>query len=334
MTKKEFKDAMHRGLGRCVYAVGQNPDKYRDIVLSACRKNIAYDAQSEGTRSWYMYTLANAYQDKEPFILAAAEALQKYRPNRGWDLLHLSELLMYFSCDGHEIARQALEDKYKEFLADMYARKRRPNGIFHILSDLEQLGLVLAVDRDSTLSIARDFGRLYREKPYMADGDFSWFYESKVKQHQKALERAAKKDEYIACLLQREQAWLNRFKENRLPQRTRLPDDNTPEDYSLLETILRERIAARDWDGVHAAGLDAFRAFGKGSGMPRPKHLLPLIYEYTPCSYCRENALMCMSRHRMLTTGILEECLYDSNKDIRRYAAKQHHIRETRQFVK
>ena len=58
MTKKEFKAAMRRGLGRCVMAVRQKPEKYRDIVLWACKRNLAYDAQSEGTRSWYAYTMA------------------------------------------------------------------------------------------------------------------------------------------------------------------------------------------------------------------------------------------------------------------------------------
>ena len=81
MTKKEFKEAMLRGLGRCVLAVRAEPEKYRDLVLWACKRDFAYDAQIEGTRSWYTYTLANAYPDKETFLNAAAEALKKYRPN-------------------------------------------------------------------------------------------------------------------------------------------------------------------------------------------------------------------------------------------------------------
>lgn len=36
MTKKEFKAAMLRGLGRCVQAVEREPEKYRDLVLWAC----------------------------------------------------------------------------------------------------------------------------------------------------------------------------------------------------------------------------------------------------------------------------------------------------------
>lgn len=428
MTKKEFKAAMLRGLGRCVIAVRQEPEKYRDLVLWACKRNYAYDAQSEGTRSWYTYTMANAYPDKETFISATAETLKKYRPNGSWDLLHLSELLMFFAMDGYESARKALEEKYREVLAGMFARKRRPNRVFHQLSDLEQLGLVLAADSKSFLRIARDFGRLYREKDYLQDGDFAWFFASKGDRYRKAMERAAKKDEDIAGFLRREQASIVRMEASRL-QRKALPPEqrkgivlsrwlakkndpemmeryacayraetqpearaealeafcfcpypgdpqpviedtqspcealqNTawralehlrhpsvrsfalgnaadgihtpgnfgllvtnylPQDAQLLEKLLYERITAGDWDGVHAAGMDIYRAFDKDSGIPHPKHLLPLLYEYTPCSFCRESAITYMAVHRMLTKGILEECLFDSNDDIRRYAAKR-----------
>ena len=206
MTKKDFKEAMLRGLGRCVIAVQKEPEKYRDLVLWACKRNYAYAAQSEGTRSWYTYTMVKAYPDKETFIDAAAEALKKYRPNGSWDLLHLSELLMFLAQDGYESAQQTVEKKYQEILTTVFARKHRPNRIFHELSDLEQLGLVLAVDSKSFLRIAGDFGRLYREKKYMLDGDFAWFFSSKGGQYRKTMERAAHKDENITCFFQRESA--------------------------------------------------------------------------------------------------------------------------------
>ena len=428
MTKKDFKASMLRGLGRCVKAVRQKPEKYRHIVLWACTRDIAYDAQCEGTRSWYVYTMVNTYTDKKPFINAAAEALKKYRPNGGWDLLHLSELLMFFALDGDEFARQAVEEKYNELLIAMRNRKSRPNRVFHTLSDLEQLGLVLTVDRASFLRVAEDFGRLYQEKQYMQDGDFAWFFASKGDQYKKTMERAAQKNENIACFLQREQAsiaameanwerrkanpqekltgvrlsrWLAKKADKEMIERYALayreqtqpelradaleafvscpyPDDpqpviedaqsaceklrNTawealenvrhpavrtfaltnaakgictpenfallvtnyiPEDGTVLEDLLCELIAARDWDGVHAAGMDIFRAFYEDSQIPHPKHLLLFLYTYDPCSYCRESAVQYMSKHRMLTKEILEECLYDSNDDIRRIAEKR-----------
>jgi len=97
----------------------------------------------------------------------------------------------------------------------------------------------------------------------------------------------------------------------------------TSEDAVMLEELLRELIAAKDWDSVHAAGMDILRLFDKDSTIPRPKHLLPLLYEFTPCSFCRESALVSMSRHRMLTREMLEECQFDCNDDIRSMAAKR-----------
>lgn len=424
MTKKEFKAAMGRGLGRCVTAVKQQPEKHWEAVLWACCRDIAYDAQCEGTRAWYVYAMASSYPDQEPFVRAAAEALGKYRSNGSWDLLHLSELLMHFAADGNETAKAALEEKYRELLAGMRSRKRRPNRIFHELSDLEQLSLVLAVDSKSFLRIAEDLGSLYRDKRYLLDGDFPWFFEARGQRYRKTMERAAKKNESIACFLRREQAsiaeevnrqptppekrrgillsrWLAKeadeatveryaqaYREETQPQLraealkafgwcpypgdplpviedTRsdceelqnaawlalenlrhpavrsfalanaaqgihtpenfalLVTNYLPEDETLLETLLAERIASGDPDDIHAAGMDILRAFRKGSGIPHPKHLLPLLYEQDPCSCCREKVVRNLSAHKMLTPQLLEECRNDSNEDIRQYAAKR-----------
>lgn len=428
MTKKEFKEAMLRGLGRCVIAVRKEPEKYRDIVLWGCKRDFAYDSQSEGSRAWYVYTMVNAYSDREIFISAAVEALRKYRPRGGWDLLHLGELLSYFAQDGYESARQALEEKYRQILVSMFARQRRPGRVFHELSDLEHLALVMATDRKTFLRVAGDLGRLYREKNYLYDGDFSWFFASEGRRYKSSMEAAARRDENIACFLRREQAYID-LREKQWQQRKEKDDKNrtglrlsrwlrkkadketieryaaayreqtlpdlraealmaftncpypgdpqlligdalsehtelrrvawqalenirhpavrafahynaekgdrtaenfallvtnyTPEDAALLESLLLERIAQKDWDAVHGAGMDVYRAFHDDIAIPHPKHLLPLLYEYTPCSFCRESAFVYLSRHRMLTGEMLEECLFDCNDDIRKKAEKR-----------
>lgn len=423
MTKSEFKSAMLRGLGRCVYAVQQEPEKYRDIVLWACTRDIAYDTQCEGTRCWYVYTMVNAYSDKEPFVAAAVEALKKHKPRYGWDMAHLSQLLMFFAEDGHDGARQALEEKYRERLEALLCRSCRPNGVFHELSEFEELGMILAVDRASTLRVIRDLGRLYRETNYLYDGEFMWFYSDKAERYRKTLEKAAMKDVNIADFLERERKDYNAQKQEktkapadlnefRLSRRLRRAEAETVEDYArayreqtdpetraealeafslcpypdnpqpiiedtaapnealqsaawralenlrhpavrrfalenaaqgvhtcenfsilcrnyqprdaeLMERFLRRMVAEKDWDSLHGAGMSIFDTFRKGSGIPHLKHLLPLLYEYTPCSCCRENALRYMARHRMLTKEVLQECCYDSSYHIRRFAEKR-----------
>ena len=423
MTKKEFKSAMLCGLGRAVTAVIEEPEKYRSLVLWACNKNISYDAQCEGTRASYVYKMASCYPDKETFISAAAEALNKYRSNSSWDLLHLCELLSCFASDGYDSARKALRDKYNQLLADMQRRNRRPNRIFYEMGDLEQMGIVLAENRKAFLKIVKDFGRLYRSKKYMIDGEFPWFFTSKCAQYKRTLEKAARYDEDVACFLKREQAgeeirnsggtppheksdymlhrqiaknaddktlkeYAQKYRDEVRPELrakalevfiwSLYPDDPqpiindtqsscdtlrktawwaleklrhpavrsfaltnaasgintaenfsllitnyTPKDANLIEKTLREIISKENKDDIHAAGMDVLRAFHKGSDIPHPKHLLPYIYQSTPCSCCRESIVACMAKHRMLTNEILRECLYDSSFEIRSYAEKK-----------
>lgn len=102
-----------------------------------------------------------------------------------------------------------------------------------------------------------------------------------------------------------------------------------PKDGKLMEQLLQEMIIQKDWDGVHAAGMAIYSTYHESSGIPHPKHLLPLLYEYNLCSFCRESALGYMSKHRMLTKEMLEECLYDSNEDIRHMAAKRLTLKES-----
>lgn len=429
MTIKEFKAAMLRGLGRCILALQHEPEKFRQTVLWACQRNIAYDAQSEGTRSWYVYAMASAYPDPETFIQAASKALQKYRSHSGWDLLHLSELLMFFATDGHQDAKLAVEEKYRDLLEAMYQRKRRPKGLFHTLSDLEQLGLVLCTDDQAFLRIAGDFGKLYQEKAYMEDGDFEWFFASKGSLYQSTMEQAAEKDANIAYFLHREQTAIDTWEKRRIQHSTSTPqeltgvrlsrwlakhadfatltqyaeiylnqsqpdlrakaleafslcaypNDPTPiiedtcsacedlrraawdalenlrhpkvrsfalnniqnglrtlenfallmvnyshQDAELSKELLQELIDTEDADKIHSAGFSIFRAFSEGSQISPPVHLLPLLYEYNPCSYCRETTLQYLSEHQMLSQDILKECLYDSNSDIRRMAEKEY----------
>lgn len=55
---------------------------------------------------------------------------------------------------------------------------------------------------------------------------------------------------------------------------------------------------------------------------PAPKSALQFIFDTTYCSECRYDALRQMGRRHMLTSGMLEECQFDSNDDIRSYARR------------
>ena len=72
------------------------------------------------------------------------------------------------------------------------------------------------------------------------------------------------------------------------------------------------------WHGQLIALLDA-----EEDGAKTPPELLLHYYEKGYCSWCRHTLLRRMSRRRLLTPEILAECLWDSNGDIRTWAAKR-----------
>lgn len=61
LTKQEVKHAIQRGLGRGYLAVRDDPERYRELVLWACGRNLAFDTQCEGIRAWYDYQLILCY---------------------------------------------------------------------------------------------------------------------------------------------------------------------------------------------------------------------------------------------------------------------------------
>ena len=101
-----------------------------------------------------------------------------------------------------------------------------------------------------------------------------------------------------------------------------------PEDEARLNALLQaypvDYACKSNWHWLHLAIFDLFE---KDSGVDSPpKHLLPLVYETTLCSCCRETAARLMGRYRMITPELWEEQLHDSSDKIRK-AAEAHFCR-------
>lgn len=190
MTKKEFKEAMKRGLGRCVLELENTsrPEKYQDIVLWGCTRNLSYDVQSEGTRAGYIYGLIQAFPDKTPFLQELLAHFQKCRSNGGWKLAHVCRLLSYFAADGSGEALSALWGRYDSLYQVLWKRSvpwegqdREENGPFPERDDFEELSIDLVDCAEDTVSvylkIAEDMGRLYLAGSLDKGWDFSWFHD-------------------------------------------------------------------------------------------------------------------------------------------------------------
>lgn len=75
-----------------------------------------------------------------------------------------------------------------------------------------------------------------------------------------------------------------------------------------------------EWHGAFSSVMDNFE---DRSIKNSPKELLLYMYENTLCSFCRCVVVKEMGRRRMLTDELLQECLYDSNNEIREYAKRR-----------
>jgi len=89
------------------------------------------------------------------------------------------------------------------------------------------------------------------------------------------------------------------------------------DDHILIESALDRQANENDFHWTAHRAVDVFRA------NPQAPALAPLlkIYEKCRCSLCRNGAVKIMVERRIIPPPILEECLHDSNEDIRQIAS-------------
>lgn len=179
MTKKDFKYDMQRGLGSCVLELQgtQDIEKYRPLVLWGCSRDMAYDAQSEGCRSVYLYRLITQFPDHMPFIDILEKRLFQNMRSRGWEFLQDCEILSYFALDGEKRAWDILRSCYRELYQILCRkRKRTKEGLLPERDNFESLCLTLVTMRPGMYQmLVRDIGILIESNSLYTASDFMWF---------------------------------------------------------------------------------------------------------------------------------------------------------------
>lgn len=340
MTTEQFHNALLKGRGQCVLAVREDPEKYREEVMWACRELVSFDTQCEGSKSWFIHELVSCYPDRTPFVRAACDALIGCPSDGSWHLSSLAELVELFLQDGSQAAWKALMKKYHQLYHQMlHAGPPEDCCYWAARDDYERLAVLFGWNRDYCLDIARDMGRLSLETQWLKDYDFYWFYDTKCRRYLRALTRAVETDPLLAEFFRvHEEAWQKfeaqlaqrRGKRKRFPPSR--PDeaqdpfgafcaDYKPRDEAVMLDYLQNQIidfeCTTSWHGDQLSVLTMDK-----QKFPAPKAALQFIFENTYCSECRCDALRQLGRRRMLTRELLKECLFDSNDDIRAYARR------------
>lgn len=134
---------MRRGLGSAIvylHSVGDK-DRYRDLVLSYCLRDIGYDVQVEGTRGTYLsfaIRALDAWEDvKRPIV-------DKFLSDRYDDRLaqQLTDLLAAFAGETDGAAKSALRSRYEQLVAERRLRNgaRKSAGLMWEEVALARLG--------------------------------------------------------------------------------------------------------------------------------------------------------------------------------------------------
>ncbi len=188
--------------------------------------------------------------------------------------------------------------------------------------------------------MATDIGRLFVNNKLFDGGSFCWF---SLGSYFKQLARKKNKNKYQTVFVnavneyESEQERIRRERENdpnylaerterrkKFLERELFSEIPLPKDEKGLVKLLTEIETDSANESVwHSFHSDIFEMFKRKTAPKYLKAALPIIYNTTRCSFCRKSALREMGRRRMLTEEILNECLYDCNEDIRKFAKRR-----------
>lgn len=186
MTQKEFKHDMQRGLGSCVVELknAENVERFMPIVLWGCARDMAYDAQSDGCRSFYLYELITHFADKTPFIDIVEKRLYLCMRSAGWEFAQDCEILECFASDGDLRSWDILRTCYKKLRKILQGkRKQTESGRLPEAENFEHLcNSILGVFYEEKERVARlyryfvnDMGMLIKNNALYSADSFCWF---------------------------------------------------------------------------------------------------------------------------------------------------------------
>jgi hypothetical protein len=153
----DFEHYLFAGHGRAYMIAKAEPERYRDRILSACKKDFSYDMQSEGSRAFLMYDLISLYDDPTPFIDAAKESYIEPVADKDWkQICYLTDLLDLFD------QRRTIIDKYKQLEAQLYTDE--PLGEFiQLCQPFEYLAIKLVQNHSIKVicHVVNDIGKWF-----------------------------------------------------------------------------------------------------------------------------------------------------------------------------
>ena len=189
--RQKFKSAVKRGTGETHLIMMANPKMdFSSDIAKAALTNYAYDSQSEGSRSDYVFELIELSNQKEKIKKIILDKLQNEKEDT-WALDQLFDIAALFAKQGDKEAKNAI---YKRFY------KKRIEGSEWVGQDA-----ILEIDGlDGLKYIAETKGRVIAKDPEEWEDSFmvNFFQEDnpEIKVYEE-LEKAAINNKYIRLYL-------------------------------------------------------------------------------------------------------------------------------------
>lgn len=171
--KYDFEHYLQAGHGRAYVIARADPERYRDRIMAACRKDYAYDMQSEGSRAFLTYDLISLFDDPTPFIEAIKESYKDTVADEDWkQICYLTDLLLFFD------QRKTVIRKYKQLEKNLYSDELR--DMVPLCQPFEYVAIKLIEDSNIKViwNVANDIGKWFlsrTEDPQRLSSHFLWF---------------------------------------------------------------------------------------------------------------------------------------------------------------
>ena len=171
----DFEHYLKAGHGRAYLIAKEDPGKYREAILNACRKDYTFDMQFEGSRAFLTADLVSLFDDPEPFIKAAIESFASAKnDNVADEIQYLSDFLMKFD------QRRIVLRKYLDLLETLkkISYDELKEDYIHLRFNLEYLAIKLVKNHSWKVAekIVTDIGEWYISLGDNAESEFNWFY--------------------------------------------------------------------------------------------------------------------------------------------------------------
>lgn len=336
MTISEYEAALQKGMGRCLTEINnKNKEIYKSSILAACLNNISNYLDIEETKGEYLYNLVKKYPNRNYFIkpiMTAYEAFNNYSGDDYNLFLQLTDFLNCLAKEGNKAAINIIKDK-KEKLARLLCDIEDNQKQQDIKRVYEQLCInsIKQEGFEGYVNVIKEIDKICSLNTSIAINNFAKVLEGGRLKYRcsrilKKLsdECSQKMYNYFYIAYRKNTSFLQKDNAENTVEITEENTEALSIEKVCLEVAQIIQSTRPQEEQVYSVCKKVIALHGQRLVRRVPKELLYFVYENSPSSYLRTQALCYMGKKKMITKEIAAECLCDSNKAAAGYI-KQYH---------